>query len=139
MIAAVARSSRLRLRQLTDLERIDPDRFGDVLERGQAKVADLEIKPTLHLPIGLFGERDRAGLGDPFKPRGDIDAVAHEVAVALLDHVAEMDADPKFDALVGHDLRVALDHRPLDFNGAVHCVDDTAEFDDAAVRLTTRP
>ena len=44
-----------------------------------------------------------------------------------------MDADPKFDALVGRDLRVALDHRPLDFNGAVHRVDHTAEFDDAAV------
>ena len=68
-----------------------------------------------------------------FKARGDIDAVAHQVAVALLDHVAEMDADPKFDALVGRDLSVALDHRPLDFNGAVHCVDDTAELDDAAV------
>ncbi len=44
-----------------------------------------------------------------------------------------MDADPKFDALVGRDLGVALDHRPLDFNGAVHCVDDAAELDDAAV------
>ena len=69
----------------------------------------------------------------PFEPRGDIDAVAHQVAVGLLDHVAEMDADPKFDALVGRDLGVALDHRPLDFNGAVHRVDDTAELDDAAV------
>ena len=44
-----------------------------------------------------------------------------------------MDADPKFDALVGRDPSVALDHRPLDFNGAVHCVDDAAELDDAAV------
>ena len=44
-----------------------------------------------------------------------------------------MDADPKFDALVGRDLSVALDHRPLDFDGAVHSVDDAAEFDDAAV------
>ena len=65
--------------------------------------------------------------------RGDIDAVAHQVAVAFLDHVAEMDADPKFDALVRRDPSVALDHRPLDFNGAVHCVDDAAELDDAAV------
>ena len=73
------------------------------------------------------------GSQNSFKPRGDIDSVAHEVAVALLDYVAEMDADPKFDALVGRDLGVALDHRPLDFNGAAHCVDDTAEFDDAAV------
>ena len=44
-----------------------------------------------------------------------------------------MDADPKFDALVGRDPSVALDHRPLDFNGQVHCVDDAAELDDAAV------
>ena len=44
-----------------------------------------------------------------------------------------MDADPKFDALVGRDPSVALDHRPLDFNGAVHCVDDTPELDNGAV------
>jgi hypothetical protein len=44
-----------------------------------------------------------------------------------------MDADPKFDALVKRDLGVALDHRHLDFNGAVHCVDDAPELDDAAV------
>ena len=44
-----------------------------------------------------------------------------------------MDADAKLDALVGRDFGVALDHRPLDFNGAVHCVDDAAELDDAAV------
>ena len=69
----------------------------------------------------------------PSKPRGDIDAVAHQIAVALLDHVAEMDADPKFDALVGRDPGVALDHRPLDFNGAVHRVDDAAELDNCAV------
>jgi len=81
----------------------------------------------------LLGNADRSGLGDPLQARGDIDAVAHEIAVAFLDHVAEMDADPKFDALVRRDLGVALDHRSLDFNGAVHCVDDTAEFDDAAV------
>ena len=69
----------------------------------------------------------------PFEPRGDIDAVAHQIAVALLDHVAEMDADPKFDALVRRDPSVALDHRPLDFNGAVHCVDDTPELDNCAI------
>ena len=45
----------------------------------------------------------------------------------------EVDADPKFDALVRRDSSVALDHRPLDFNGAVHGVYDAAELDDAAV------
>ena len=85
------------------------------------------------MAIGVLGQADRARVTDALDPRGNIDAVAHQVAVALLDHVAEMDADPKFDALVGRDPSVALDHRPLDFNGAVHCVDDAPELDDAAV------
>ena len=108
---------------------------------GRAEIADREIEPSLDLTVGVLGEADRAGLGDALEPRGDIDAVAHQVAVAFLDHVAEMDADPKFDALVRRDPSVALDHRPLDFNGAVHRVDDAAELDDAPspVRLTTRP
>ena len=85
------------------------------------------------MTIGVLGQADRAGLADAFETRGNIDAVAHQVAVNFFDHVAEMDADPKFDALVRHDPSVALDHRSLNFNGAVHCVDDTPELDDAAV------
>jgi hypothetical protein len=51
-----------------------------------------------------------------------------------------VDADAKLNALVGRDLGVALDHCPLDFDGAVNRVDDAAELDDASVtRLTTRP
>ena len=62
---------------------------------------DLQIEPPFHLPIGVLGKTDRAGFGDALEPRGDIDAVAHQVAVALLDDVAKVDADAKFDALVG--------------------------------------
>ena len=100
---------------------------------GRAEVGDIEIEPPLDLPIGLLGKTDRPRLGDALQPRGDIDAVAHQVAVALLDHVAEMDADPKFDAFVRRDLSIALDHRPLDFNSAVHRVDDTPELDNCAI------
>ena len=121
------------MRGRADIERIDPDRLGDVLELGLAEIADREIEPPLDLTIGVLGKADRPRFGDALQPRGDIDAVAHQVAVALLDHVAEMDADAKFDALVRRDLSIALDHRPLDFNGAVHRVDDTPELDDAAV------
>jgi hypothetical protein len=40
------------------------------------------------------------------KPRGDIDAVAHQVAVAFLDDVADMDPDAKLDAsLRGRSIR----------------------------------
>src|SRR5271167_3899421 len=88
----------LRLRGDADSQRIDPDRLGDVLELGRAEIADREIEPPFDLAIGVLGKRDCAGLGDSLEPRGDIDAVAHEVAVALLNHVAEMDAHPELDA-----------------------------------------
>ena len=87
----------------------------------------------LDLSIGVLGKTNRAGLGDPLQPRGDIDAVAHEVAVALLDHVAEMNADTKLDALFGRQAGVALDHAGLHFDRAVHRVDHAAELDDRAV------
>ena len=121
------------MRWSADLKRVGSHRISDVLQRHRAEVGDLEIEPPFDLPIGVFRKTDRAGFGDSFESGGDIDPVAHEVAVALLHHVAEMDANPKFDALVGRDLGVALDHRPLEFNGAVHCVDDAAELEDTAV------
>jgi hypothetical protein len=65
--------------------------------------------------------------------RGDIDPVALQVAVGLFDDIAEMNSDAEFDALIGRGLSVALDHRPLDFDGAIHRIEDAAEFNDAAV------
>ena len=88
----------LRLRRDADLQRVNPDRVGDVLELGLAEVGDRQIKPSLHLPVGVLGQADRARLAHAFQPRGDIDAVAHQVAVALLDHVAQMNADTELDA-----------------------------------------
>jgi hypothetical protein len=79
----------------------------------------------------LLGQADATRLANPFQPRSDVHAVTHEVAVALLDDVTKVDANAKLDALVGRDLGVALDHGPLDFDGAVHGVDDTAELDGA--------
>jgi hypothetical protein len=85
-----------------EFERIDPDRVGDVLELGRAEIADREIEPPLHLPVGVLGQTDRARRGDALQPRGDVDPIAHQVAVALLDDVAEVNADAKLDAaLVG--------------------------------------
>ena len=57
-----------------------------------------KIEPRAHLPVGVLGKADSAGLGDPLQPRGNIDAVAHQIAVALLDNVAEVNADAEFDA-----------------------------------------
>ena len=100
---------------------------------GRAQIAHSEIEPRLHLPIGVLGQTDGAGLGDAFQSRGDIDAVAHQIAVALLDHVAEMDADAKLDAALRRQAGVALDHAVLHLDGAAHGVDDAAELDDGSV------
>ena len=53
--------------------------------------------------------------------------------VGCTPHLVAAFAHSKFDALVRCDPSVALDHRPLDFNGAVDCVDDTPELDNCAI------
>ena len=123
----------LRLGGLPTSKRIDPDRLGDVLELGRAEIADREIEPPLDLPIGVLGETDRAGLGDALQPRGDIDAVAHQIAVGLLDDVAQMNADAELDASLGRQAGVALDHAVLHLDRAAHRVDHAAKLDEAAV------
>jgi hypothetical protein len=45
------------------------DRLGDVLKLCCAEIADLEIEARLHLSIGVFGQADRARLGDAFEER----------------------------------------------------------------------
>jgi hypothetical protein len=94
---------------------------------------DRQIEPSLDLPIGLLGETNRAGLGDPLQARSDIDAVAHQVAVRFLDDVAQMDADAKLDATLNRHARIAFDHAVLHFDRAAHRVDHAEELCDEPV------
>jgi hypothetical protein len=55
------------------------DRLGNVFQLREAEIADLDIEPRLHLPIGVFRKTDRARLRDGFESRGDIDPIAHGV------------------------------------------------------------
>jgi hypothetical protein len=123
----------LRLGRDVDLQRIDPDGLGNVLELGRAEIVDSEIEPPPDLPIGLLGKTDCAGLGDSLQSRGDVDAVTHQIAVAFPDHVAQMDADAKLDAALGRHAGVALGHAVLNFDGAAHRLDHAAKFDERAV------
>ena len=116
-----------------DLQRIDPDRFGDVLELRWAKVGYSEIDPSLDLPIGLLRETDRGRLADALQSGRDVHPVAHEIAVALLDDVAEMDTDAKFNSPFGGQAGVTFDHAGLHFDSAAHRVDHAAELDEAAI------
>ena len=121
------------LRGHADLERIDAQRLGDVFKLLEAEIADGEFDSPSHLPVGVLGERDRAGLGDAFEPRGDVHAIAHQVAVGLLDDVAEVDADPKLDAAIVRKAGVSLDETVLHLNPAAHRIDDAPELDEDAV------
>ena len=57
----------------------------------------------------------------------------HEIAVGLLDDVAQMNADPEFYAALRRQAGVALDEAVLHLDGAAHRVDDTPELDNCAV------
>ena len=121
------------MRGNTDFQRINPDRLGDVLEFGRAEIVHGKVEPRLHLAIGILREADRARFGDALQSRGDVDAIAHQVAVALLDNVAQMDADAKLDAALGRQAGVALNHAVLHFDAAAHGIDDAAKFDQSAI------
>jgi len=80
-----------------------------------------------NLALRVVREADAAGLCNPFKADGDIDAVAKYI-VLIDDDVAEVNADAKFDPL---DLRyrgISLGHIALDFDGAADCIDDAGEL-----------
>ena len=115
------------------LQRIDPDRSFDVLELRRAEISDRHIEPAANLTVGVLGKTNRARFGDPFQSCGDVDPIAHQIAVAFFDDVAQMDADPEFYAALGRQAGVALDQAVLHFDGAAHRVDHAAEFDEAAV------
>ena len=98
-----------------------------------SEIDGLQIEPPFDLAIGVLGEADPARLANALQPRGDIDAVAHEIAVALFDHVADMNADAELDPPVRRHASVAFDEPALHLDRAAHRVDRTAELDDPAV------
>ena len=141
-LMALLRRRRPRLRRLPDFERIDPDRLGDVLKLGRAKIADREFEPTLDLTIGVLRQAYRARLADAFQPRGDVDAIAHEIPVALLDNVAQMDADPEFYAALFGATRRCARPSPFCISMAQRTASTTLRNSmrlPSPVRLTMRP
>jgi hypothetical protein len=59
--------------------------------------------------------------------------IAHQVAVAFLDNIAEMNADAKLDTALGRQTSVALDHSVLHFDSAAHGIDDAPKLNKNAV------
>jgi hypothetical protein len=98
-----------------------------------AEIDHCEIEPPLDLPIRLLGETDAARLANALEPCGDVDAIAHQVAVALLDDVAQMNADAELDASLERQAGVALNHAVLHFDRAAHRVHHAAELNNGSI------
>ena len=107
-------------------------RSRDVLESTLAEVASRHRQLADDLVEGGRGEHDAAGLGQCLEPGGDVDAVAVQI-VAVDQHVAEVDADAKADALGLGAAGLALDHAALDGDGALDRLDHARELDQGAV------
>jgi hypothetical protein len=78
-------------------------------------------------------ERDSVGFSDTLETRGDIDTIAHQIAVALLDYIAQMDTDTELDTTLGRQAGVPLDHAVLHLNSASQSIDDAAKLDKTSV------
>ncbi len=65
--------------------------------------------------------------------RAAIDAVAHQIAIALLADVTDMNPDAEFDSAVLRYAGIALDESVLHLDRAADRVDNAAELDDRAV------
>jgi uncharacterized membrane protein YeaQ/YmgE (transglycosylase-associated protein family) len=98
----------------------------DVVGASRPKVDTGFVQFLTSLTRGILGQANPGGPSDVLDPRSDIDAVAHQTAVGLFDHIAQMNADPKFDATVLRRARVALDHRVLYLHRAAHRDDHAA-------------
>jgi hypothetical protein len=123
-----------RRRQIGDhfgSQRIDPHWPSNVLDALLAQifegVGQLVADVVSHCPRNA----DPARLCEGFDARRDIDAVAEDVAVLDYD-VAEIDPDPEPDPVLGR-TGFAIDHRPLQFGGAAHRIDDARELHQHAI------
>ena len=72
-------------------------------------------------------------MASAFQPRSDVDALAHQIPVGLLDDVAEMNADAELDAAIFRHADVAFDHAGLKLDRAAHRIDHAAEFGEKPV------
>ena len=110
-------------------KRIHLHRLGDVLQVLLTAILSGDINFATHLVIGRARQANTTRLGDPLQSRRHIDAVAHEVAIVLHDHVTEIDADAELDALVRCQTGIAVSHSSLHFDRRTHCIHNRGELD----------
>jgi hypothetical protein len=83
------------------------------------------IELVAHLIPDDPADADPARLGECLQSRRNIHSVAVNVAVALDDHVAEVDTDAELNPLLS---LIALDHPALDLDGATHAIHNAGKL-----------
>src|SRR6185503_5903992 len=65
--------------------------------------------------------------------RGDVHAVTHQIAIALLDNISKVNANAEFYPAFRRHTRIALDHCILHLDSAAHGIHYAAELDDGSI------
>ena len=78
-------------------DRVNPHRFGNVLDPVPAQWPIIESELVLYLLMGRVRQADSAWSRKGLQTCRDIDAVAIEVVVVGNDDVAEIDSDPQLE------------------------------------------
>ncbi len=107
-------------------------RASDVLDVLLPHILDRIWQPLANLVANRVRDENAARLGQRLQPGGDIDAVPEDI-LRFDDHIAEVDANSKIDALVLWDIIVAVSHCALDFRGAADRIQHTRKFGQHAV------
>jgi hypothetical protein len=97
-----------------------------------ASVLEGQLKLTLGVLLHATRDTDPPRLSNPLQPRSHVHAVTEDVP-AFDDHVALVDTDPKFDALLLSQLGIALSHPTLNLDSTAEGVHHTRELHEDAV------
>ena len=95
---------------------VDANRASDVLQALLTDISKAAIEPSLDLVVYDARDADPFRLGDPLQPRGDVYAVAGNVAV-FDDHISQINARAELDAVLLGDGIVADGHLLLHRDG----------------------
>src|SRR5215469_3647906 len=96
----------------------------------ERSVVETELVPDL--VVNRLRDADGARMGESLKPGGDVDPIAEDI-VAVDNHIAEVDADPKLETAIRRQRVIDRARGPLHFNGAVQRIDDARKIRQQAV------
>jgi hypothetical protein len=91
-----------------------------------------DFKFVSHMSMSIIGKTNTAGLRDGFETDSHIDYVAKYIA-GILDNIADIDADPEFNALIRWYGRVAFGHAVLNIDRATSRIHNAVELSQESI------